>query len=274
MWRRRGHDVLILCQQRYTERLPFVDLWSRSDGRGGVEVITDGRPDASGRVTVTNPDIGELLPVFVEDHYEGFTVKRFVDLTDDELEVYLDRNVEALADAAADGPDAIVVGHVVPGPVIGRRALGDGYVAKVHGSDLEYAVRLQDRYADLAREGLERARAVVGASRDVLARTVDAVPAVADRTLVIPPGVDVERWRPRLRVEALTQAANLLDHDLDTVHGRPTEADRVVSRAARDRDGPAVEGVARTYDQAVPDPEAAERVRALAEYAGPLVGYL
>ena len=47
-----------------------------------------------------------------------------------------------------------------PGAAIGRRALGaDRYVAKIHGSDLEYAVRIQERYRELAREGLEAARA-------------------------------------------------------------------------------------------------------------------
>jgi glycosyltransferase involved in cell wall biosynthesis len=277
VWRRQGHDVLILCQQRFTDRLRFVDSWSTSTGPGrGIAVIGHGgHPPAPGRVAVLNPYIGDLLPVFVDDHYEGFTVKRFVDLTDEELAGYVDRNAEALAEAAREErPDAVVVGHVVPGPIIGRRALRDGYVAKVHGSDLEYAVRLQRRYADLAREGLEGAKVVVGASRDVVARTVEVAPGIADRTMVVPPGVDIERWRPRLRVEALTEAADLLDHDLDTVRGRAGEADRRIAQALGDRDVLAVERVARTYDQAGPDRDAAVRIRALAQYAGPLAGYL
>ena len=40
-------------------------------------------------MTVHNPDIGGLLPVYVHDDYEGFEVKTFAELTDDELDRYL-----------------------------------------------------------------------------------------------------------------------------------------------------------------------------------------
>lgn len=115
-------------------------------------------------MVLLRPRIGDLLPVFVEDHYEGFRVKRFVDLDDGELAEYLERNVDALrAVGRWRVPDGVVADHLIPGPVVARRALGDGtFVAKVHGSDLEYAVRLQRRYADLGEEGVAGARAVVG----------------------------------------------------------------------------------------------------------------
>jgi glycosyltransferase involved in cell wall biosynthesis len=275
VWRRQGHDVVILCQQRRSDRLPFVDAWESIGGPGGVGTLTEGRASAPGRVTVLNPVIGDLLPVFVEDHYEGFTVKRFVDLTDWELAEYLDRNVEALRDAAAQHPpDAVVAGHVIPGPVVARRALGDGFAAKVHGSDLEYAARVQERYAELAREGLEGARAVVGASRDVLARAVDVAPAVSNRTVVIPPGVDIDRWHPRARIEALAGVADRLRRDIDAVRGRPPDADGRVAGLVRERDEAGIERLVRSYDHGVPDPDAAERLSALAGHGGPVVGYL
>ena len=222
------------------------------------------------------PNIGSLLPVYVLDEYEGFEVKRFVDLTDEELGDYLDRNVAALREAAASfAPDAVVVGHLMPGAVVARRALGDGaFVVKAHGSDLEYAIHLQERYAALAREGVEGAGAVVGASRDVLQRAIEVVPAAADRIHVVPPGVDVERWRPRLRVEALEEAARRLDRDPDTAGGRPGRTDGASTAAVARDDLPALDALARTYDQTVPDPDAAARLRSLADWAGPIVGYL
>jgi glycosyltransferase involved in cell wall biosynthesis len=277
VWRRQGHEVVILCQQRYTDRLAFVDQWTEAEGpSSSLDRLVHGEPPAAGRVFVTNPHIGDVLPVFVEDHYEGFTVKRFVDLSDRELDEYLDRNVEALESAAREHPpDATVAGHVVPGPIIARRALGDGaFAAKVHGSDLEYAARVQDRYAVLAREGLEGARAVVGASRDVLNRAVEVAPSVADRIRVIEPGVDVARWRPRVRIEALEEAADRLDASPETVRGRPDNVDDRVAALLRERDAAGIGALARTYDQAVPDPTAAPRLRKLAGTEGPVLGYL
>jgi glycosyltransferase involved in cell wall biosynthesis len=276
VWRRQGHEVVLLCQQPHPERLGFVDARGTVDGQGVSELADVGAPPATGRVVLLRPAIGSLLPVFVEDEYEGFEAKRFVDLEDGELQAYLDRNVRSLESAGSwRPPDATVAGHLVPGAVVARRALGDGaYAIKVHGSDLEYAARLQERYAALAREGVGGARAVTGASRDVLRRTVDMAPAARGRTRVIPPGVDVDRWRPRPRAEALEDAARRLDADRDTVRGRPAGLDRSAASALAAGDLEALDALAKTYDQSAPDPDAADRLRSLTAATGPVVGYL
>lgn len=276
MWRRQGHEVVVVCQERRVARLEFVDAIAHAKP-GKMSRIGTLRPGGTkGRVIVVRPEIGDILPVFVYDEYEAFEVKRFVDLEDRELDRYLDANVRSLeAIVQALPPDAVIAGHVVPGPVVARRALGDGaYVAKVHGSDLEYAVKLQERYARLAREGLEGATRVVGASRDVLARTAEVSPLPAERFRVIPPGVDVDRWRPRERREAFEDVARRLSSDKETERGRPSDGDRAVSERLRERDAAGLDVLARTYDQAVPDPGAAERLGSLARSDSPLIGYL
>ena len=272
VWRRQGHQVVIVCQDRGAENLPFVD----EAGVAGSEPEPTGAERAPGRVTVLRPDIGSLLPVFVLDEYRGFEAKRFVDLDDPELERYLDLNVSALRRVAEQlPPDAAIAGHVVPGPVVARRALGDGaYVAKVHGSDLEYAVKLQERYAVLAREGLEPARAVVGASRDVLARTREIASIPDERIHVIPPGVDVERWRPRERRDALVDVALRLVEHPDIGRGRRLATDLEAAGALSGRDAAALDELARSYDQTAPDRYSPIALRELAGHEGPIIGYL
>ncbi len=277
MWRRQGHEVVLLCQQARPERLGFVDARGVVRPEGVSELADiDGVSPEPGRVILLRPDIGSLLPVFVEDEYTGFEVKRFVDLTDQELESYLDVNVGALRAAASwRALDGAVAGHLVPGAVVARRALRDGaFAVKVHGSDIEYAARIQERYATLAREGVVGARAVAGASRDVLRRAVEIAPAARGRTRVIEPGVDVDRWRPLDRAEALEEAARRLEGDPDTARGRPASMDRSAAAALAGGDIDALDSLARTYDQSVPDPDAADRLRSLVTASGPLVGYL
>src|SRR5207253_4380335 len=220
------------------ERYDFMDAWGTVDDHGVSELEEMRRNRAPGRAVLLRPRIGALLPVFVLDEYEGFEVKRFVDLTDQELGSYLGANVAALAKAFQwHRSEAVIAGHAVPGPVIARRACGDGrYVAKIHGSDLEYAVRPQDRYRVLATEGLVGARTVVGASADVLARTVELVPEAAGRAHVVYPGVDVARFRPQDRTEALAWAADLVAHDPAAAAGRPPSLQQAVREGLRSRD--------------------------------------
>ena len=73
-------------------------------------------------MTIHNPDIGGLLPVFVRDTYEGFEVKTFGELTDAELERYIALNVEAVKGVvdSVGGVDAALANHLIMAPVILR----------------------------------------------------------------------------------------------------------------------------------------------------------
>jgi hypothetical protein len=147
--RAAGHDVMLLCQERHPERFGFVDGYGTVDAEGVSTLERTHASPGGGRLIVLRPDIGrEILPVFVEDRYEGFErAVRFPDLTDEQLERYLHANAEALRTAVAwHGSEIVIAGHIVPGPPVALRALGPGrYAAKAHGSDLEYAVDVQPR---------------------------------------------------------------------------------------------------------------------------------
>ena len=52
------------------------------------------------RATVYRPDIGGLLPLYVADRYEGVEARPFADLTDAEVERYVDANVAAVREVA------------------------------------------------------------------------------------------------------------------------------------------------------------------------------
>lgn len=272
-----GHDVVLLSQEAHPERYPWIDAWGTVNHEVGALMHTGSSPSqATGRCVLLRPQIGAMLPVFVWDEYEGFDVKTFVDLTDRELEEYLAVNVLALKSAVAwHGSQAVIAGHAIPGAVIARRAVGDGgYISNVHGSDLEYAIRLQERYVDLAREGLEGARAVAGPSEDALRRAREFVPAIADKEVVVHPGVEVERFRLRERPEALARAAALLQGDVDAQEGRRPDLNAEVLAAVAAREAKALARLAGRYDQAAPDPGARDALEALAAFEGPLIGFL
>ena len=193
-WRAAGHDVVVMCQDRRAGDLPFVDEAFDVAGAGV------GLPARAGACRVVRPFIDSLLPVYVYDAYEGFEVKRFVDLSDVELQRYTQLNVDAMtAVIEAFQPEAIITGHEVMGPYIALRACRatkTSYIAKLHGSALEYAVKIQERYRGYAGEGLSGAARVVGGSHYMVREASSVVPGWRDRAAVVNPGCDVDLFRP------------------------------------------------------------------------------
>jgi glycosyltransferase involved in cell wall biosynthesis len=148
------------------------------------------------------PDIGGLLPVYVKDPYEGFEVKAFPELSEAELERYLEANVAAVREVAAGagGIDLALANHLVMGPVILSRAGVSPYAVKIHGSALEYTVKPHlERFGPLALEGLAPANGVLVGSRHTAESLWAALPELSDleaKTRLGPPGVDLQEFRP------------------------------------------------------------------------------
>jgi glycosyltransferase involved in cell wall biosynthesis len=169
-----GHEVHLLCQDRH---------WEAPEG-----------------VTVHNPAIGRVLPVYVADRYEGFDAKPYPELSDAELDSYIDANVAAVR--AAPECDVALANHLVMNPAILARGLGPGtpFAVKVHGSALEYTVRPnRERFLPYALEGVRAAASVLVGSRhtaESLWEVLEDEPSLPDRTRLGPPGVDVHAFRP------------------------------------------------------------------------------
>lgn len=194
---RMGHEVHLLCQDRGAGDLPWVDAVGRWDG-GALEVRGEREP---ARCTAYLPDIGRLLPVYVADEYEGFEARPYPELTDAEIEHYVQANAAAVRDVVARArPDVALANHAVMGPAILARGLGGQvpYAAKVHGSALEYVVRRNpERFVPWAREGLLPAGGVLVGSRHTAESLWEVVGEdLEEKTRLGPPGVDVHTFTP------------------------------------------------------------------------------
>jgi glycosyltransferase involved in cell wall biosynthesis len=209
---RLGHEVHLLCQDREAAKLDWVDRLGRwTDGSLRVEPASES--SRAGSVTVYVPEIGGLLPVYVADRYEGFRVKTFGELTDAELDGYLEANVAAVRDVvdAVGGVDAALANHLVMGPVVLARA-GLDFAAKIHGSALEYTVKPEpQRFLPYAREGMAAAAGVLVGSRHTAESLWEAVgdPSLPGRTRLGPPGVDTQLFRPLSEDERPERLAEL-----------------------------------------------------------------
>jgi glycosyltransferase involved in cell wall biosynthesis len=178
-WSRLGHEVVVFCQEPHPESF---DL---------------------GGATVVRPELEGPLPVFVLDRYEDLEPRHLQDLTREQRELYIERNASAVRKHLP--ADFLLVNHVLPGAAVGA-AVGMPFCVKAHGSELEFSLRGNDDLAAWARGALAVADEVVVGSehiRDVLVEVL----GWSERVRIVPPGVDVEEFRPQGRREAL---ANLL----------------------------------------------------------------
>jgi len=135
----------------------------------------------------------------VLDRYHGHEVKLVQDCTRAELDEWVERNAAAVR--AQLPADLVFCNHVLLGGPVGA-ATGARYAVKAHGSELEYSMRGNEELAHWGRDTLAGAAAVFVGSAHIRGVLEDVVGHV-DRVHEVPPGVDIEEWRPRPREEAL-----------------------------------------------------------------------
>ena len=272
---REGHEVYLLCQEPEPLSYDFVDQFVVVDGD---HIGKQGQQETPypGRCVIYRPQIGGLLPVYVYDHYPGWRVKTFLDLTDDELENYLGKNTAAVrAILEATGAESVVTNHEVPGPLIARNALEGTnipYTSIVHGSALQYVARKSEKYMSLTREGLEGAKNIVALSFDSAGTVAEDFPDLATKTSALPGGVDATLFHP--------DAVDL--RVLDRLHGGPGRGpdQRAVLNEALE--APAnvdellvgIRKVAGSYDARSHDRDAGKRLEGFLAVDSPLVVYM
>jgi glycosyltransferase involved in cell wall biosynthesis len=174
-WSKLGHEVIVFCQEPHPEQ---IDL-------GGAEVV--------------RPDVGGVLPVFVVDRYEGLEPRLLQETTPAERSRYVEANAAALREHLP--ADLVFANHVLLGGPVAAAA-GAPFAVKAHGSELEYSIRGNDDLVAWARRSLAPARAVFVGSAHIR-EVLDDVLGHVDRVYEVPPGVDVDEFRPEERGRAL-----------------------------------------------------------------------
>ena len=175
-WGKTGHEVVVVCQERNPAS---YDL-------GGARVV---RPELP----------GNLLPVFVLDRYEGLEPRLLQDLTPAERERYVDANAAAVRGELP--ADLVFANHVLLGGPVAATAAAP-YAVKAHGSELEYSMRGNPELAGWGRDGLAKAEAVFVGSAHIRA-VLEEVVGHVNRVHEVPPGVDVDEFKPEARAAAL-----------------------------------------------------------------------
>lgn len=206
------------------------------------------------------PDLDGVLPVYVLDRYAGFEVVRVPGLDPQRMSTYLHAHelamrwvlTEARSLEVGNGKiGGVLINHAAPLPSALAPVLtsaGIPFAVKVHGSELEYALAEDASLIPSTSAALAQASSVLVGSTHIEQRTRELVgdDAVEGRIKIIPPGVDLQRFRPlkaRIAQNIQAEQSSLIDelqaHEAQPLENRrgPSHHDevkRLVEQESRD----------------------------------------
>jgi glycosyltransferase involved in cell wall biosynthesis len=201
---RSGETVQLVCQENHPDRYEAIAEAYRHRLSGEVKQTLVRESPYSGKCILHQPEIGETLPVFIWDHYEEYQrVVPMIELPDDEIELYIERNVRVVQQIVESHPvSAIHANHAALMAVVAQRvskASGVPYAVMPHGSDIEYAAKKDVRFKRYASSAMRDAKRIFVIGREMRDRVItvfDDVPGIETKFTELHLGVDTAQFEP------------------------------------------------------------------------------
>jgi glycosyltransferase involved in cell wall biosynthesis len=230
---RDGEIVHLVCQENHPDRFDFIGEAYRYHINGTVETIFQREVPYTGRCIMHKPQIGNTLPVYVWDHYEEFSnVVPMIELPDEAIDYYVDRNTEVVLKVAKDHQISVMhANHAVLMSVVAERvsrARSIPFAIMPHGSAIEYAVKKDERFLRLAVGAFQAASRVFVVGREMRERVKTVFQSITDidaKMSELKLGVDTSLFEP-IRSEDRERNISRL---LESISGVPRGKSREMS---------------------------------------------
>jgi glycosyltransferase involved in cell wall biosynthesis len=228
---RDGEIIHLVCQENHPERFDFIGEAYRYHLDGAVETIFRREVPYPGRCIMHKPQIGDTLPVYVWDHYEEFSnVAPMIELPNEAIDYYLDRNTEVVMQVAQDhGVSVMHANHAVLMSVVARRvsrARSIPFAIMPHGSAIEYAVKKDERFLRLATEAFRAASRIFVVGREMRERVNTVFASIEDidaKMTELKLGVDTSLFEPVQIEDRAKNVGKLLESISDMQRGKTRE---------------------------------------------------
>jgi glycosyltransferase involved in cell wall biosynthesis len=280
---RSGETVHLVCQENHPDRYEAIAEAYRHKLDGSVETRLQRDTAFPGKCVLHQPELGETLPVFVKDKYEEFNrVVPMIELPDDEIESYIERNVDVVLRIVREHEIAAIhANHVVLMAVVAQRVsreTGVPYAIMPHGSGIEYAVKKDERFRRYASSALAESRRIFVIGSEMRTR-VSAVfadqPGIQSKFVELHLGVDGSQFEPVMksqRIDNITRLANSLEGMSRGKSPQQSAALREKATGSLDRNAlkSLIDDNAR-YDGKLPDADLEQKLRAIDWNADPVL---
>ncbi|CAN5850269.1 hypothetical protein BH23GEM6_BH23GEM6_27450 [soil metagenome] len=225
---RDGNKVHLMAQENHPERYPFIAETHTYLPDGSSSLIHSQESDYPGNCVLHKPILGDMLPVYVKDRYEEFSrAIPMIDLSDGEIAEYLERNTRALLTIVErEGITALHANHCVLMPTVAQRVheqTGIPFAVMPHGSALEFAVKRDTRFLELAEQALSAAGTVFVHGEEMRGRVLEVLSSASglpEKFSDLHLGVDTRQFAPMPRERRRENIQRLSESLEGTVRGR------------------------------------------------------
>jgi glycosyltransferase involved in cell wall biosynthesis len=199
----QGHSVHIICREYHPDKIEYVgQLWQwKRDGSCVESVVNRQYEDTCALHQIP---YGDFYPVYISGKKSSETFKEFVDLTNEELEIFKVLNHTLLMEIFSRIEiDILHTNHLVMQPSLAIapcKAHNIPFIIYPHGSAIEYTVKKDPRFQLEAREAINACQGLIIGNREVRDRICNLFPdlkgMVLDKTQIVGVGVDTELFTP------------------------------------------------------------------------------
>ena len=210
---RKGKEVHLVCQENKPEKYDFISDALVYLEDGSRKQLFSRKVSFPGKVIFHRPYIGKLIPVYLGKSYPGF--ERAIpmsDLTDDEIANYINKNVFVVENIIKEfGITFLHANHAVLMSVVALRtsqSLRIPYGIMPHGSAIEYVVKKDVRFKELASEAFAGAKVIFISNEEIQERLRNVfpnVPNLNEKMVKLGIGVDTSHFKPLSQIKPLSQ---------------------------------------------------------------------
>lgn len=216
---RQGEKIHLFCQENHPEKYDFISEVYIYEDNGSINTLLKRSVPYKGECIMHKPKLGDVLPVFVWDHYEEFKrVVPMIDLSDQEIDFYINRYINVLKTIINEFEIKVLhANHAVLMSVIAQKIYqlkGIPYAVMPHGSGIEYAVKKDERFFNYAKHAFEHAEKLFVIGPEIQQRIngiFSSIPNIQNKMTELNLGVDTSLFTPKNKNERKQNINQMID---------------------------------------------------------------
>jgi glycosyltransferase involved in cell wall biosynthesis len=261
-----GNEVHIICREPNPEKISFLSEAYSWDKVGNVKSLF--KRDSIKEICVLHQlPHAKVRPVFLTDKQREGNVKSFISLSSSELDEYHKLNEKLIKVILSKYRfDVLHANHLIYQPVA---ALGSciststPLVIYPHGSSIEYAIKVDDRYKILALKALLGCSGLIIGNREVRDRILKIYSEHRDTILkkskIVGVGVETSLFKPVKKEERGRNISELVK--TNGKGGKSPKLSQELINKLENLDISATQAYWNKYDQSLPDKDFNEKLK-------------